>query len=172
MKGLKAWILLIFFLIGMAMVIEDVKPTARFSKNTKDDVIQVIGLSNYQKTRQMVKLVHAQLDQELDEEGKIRYLSEHSYQWRVMENAFNTSIKDLNTCLELHEANSPLYKDIETAQKLLIYAVQNRDVQALIDAHNILHDLEHYFFYHDKDKLYHGTTKTLTGKIKHKTKLE
>lgn len=166
MKGLKTGLILIFFVVGMFLVLQGPRPSSREVKSIKEDMIDTINLKTYQEVRVYVKSVHSVLDEELNDDGKLQFRSQSSTRWNKLEKTLFSLEHDLIKGMAILNASSSLHKDLEAAKDKLTYARQNKDLQALIDSHNIVHDLEHFFFYYDREKQYFGATKTLSGKVK------
>ncbi|SHK20508.1 hypothetical protein SAMN02745227_01777 [Anaerobranca californiensis DSM 14826] len=169
MKGIKVAIILFFFFFGMTILTES-KPTLKVSRNIKEEVITQITLRNYQKTREAVKNSREYLFNRLDEDKNLDYKSLESQIWQKEKNRLLKIVEDLQFCLEFLDSKNPLYIDIQTVERLIKVALEYHDYQALVDAYKILHDLEHYFFYYNRNEIYYGVTQTLSGKVKWKTK--
>lgn len=169
MRELKIGILILCFIIGISLVIYDAKPSVRITKDIKEEVIDQISLKNYQKIRSSVVGIRHTLHNELKDDGKLLYSSIQSAKWRTKLNMFLIIDDELSRCLAILDESSSLYTDLYTVQVLLEAAVSYRDLQALVDAYNILSDLENFFFYHYRNEVYYDVTKTLAGEVKYKT---
>ncbi|QNO13745.1 hypothetical protein HYG86_02705 [Alkalicella caledoniensis] len=166
MKGLKIGAIIFFFLLGMILILESPRPSSRQTKLIKEDVIETISLKTYQQVRVYVKGVHEVLDEALNDDGKLNYMYTESVKWQDSERAFINIEHDLIRAMGAINDSSPLYDDLKSAKDKLKYGRLNRELEGLIDAHNIVHDLEHFFFYHDRTQQYFGVTKTLSRRIR------
>lgn len=169
MKELKIGVLLLCFLIGINLVISDARPSVRTSRGIKEEVIEQIGLRNYQIVRNSVVRIRRILQDELRDDRKMLYASINSAKWRTNRNLFQSIDDEISHSLNLLEETTSLYGDIHMVQRLLIAGMNYRDLQALVDAYKILSDLENFFFYHNRREVFHGVTKTLSGQVKYKT---
>ncbi|SES91612.1 hypothetical protein [Anaerobranca gottschalkii] len=170
MKEIKVGIILLFFILGMSLVIGDTKPSLKASRELKEEVIGQITLKTYQLTRETVRTSREYLYQQITGENKIPLSSSDSLKWQEIKKGISELEKNLDFCLQKLQPNNSLYIDISTTKKLLMAARQYNDLQSIIDAYKILHDLEHFFFYHNRNEVYYGVTKTLSGEVKWKSK--
>ncbi|WP_353894040.1 hypothetical protein PRVXH_000815 [Proteinivorax hydrogeniformans] len=114
-----------------------------------DEINQIVGYGNYEIYEDNKAAVWNDLNEEMNEKltVPIKKLKEKS------------DYKSMQT-------------DLETAKKLLTYATKKRDVQGLIDAHRIIHDLDYFVFQGRTNKKYFAVTKTLEGQVRHEVNIQ
>ena len=81
------------------------------------------------------------------ESGKVKYMPE-STNYKPL--SIDTIISDLQRIKEYVD-NPKVSRDIEAAQKLMLYAKMNQNIEGIVFAHHILSDLAYWGFVYDLD---------------------
>ncbi|WP_350342796.1 hypothetical protein PRVXT_002058 [Proteinivorax tanatarense] len=72
-----------------------------------------------------------------------------------------------NTTLEIANqvTYEPLKADFKYLKKIMKEADENKDMEKILEAHKIIHDLHYFLFQGHSNKVYHNATITLDGVV-------